>query len=74
MADDERTVHEFPKGEREVVRAVLSTFKGKRYCSLRVFYRGERQGDWLPSKKGLTLAVEHLPELVKAVRKLEESA
>lgn len=31
MADDERTVHEFPKGEREVVGAVLSTFNGRRY-------------------------------------------
>lgn len=74
MADDECVVHEFPKGDREVVRAVLSTFKGRRYFSLRMFYRGERQGDWLPSKKGITLAVEHLPELVKAVGKLEESA
>jgi hypothetical protein len=70
---EEQVVHEFPKGEREVVRAVLSSFKGRRYCSLRVFYRGERNGDWLPSKKGLTLAVDHIPDLVRAIRKLEEA-
>lgn len=73
-ATEERVVHEFPKNDREIVRAVVSTFKGRRYCSVRVFYRDNGRDGWLPSKKGLTLSLDLLHDLGRAVRALEETA
>ena len=65
-------VFKFKKNALEEVRASLSDYKGKTYLDIRVFYRDE-EGEWKPTKKGITLAPDLLPELEKAVVSLREA-
>lgn len=71
MAKEPQLVHSFPKNPLEEVRASLTEFKGKQYVDLRIYYRGD-DGEFHPSKKGLTLSLDLFPELEEAVQKLKE--
>lgn len=71
MAKDESIlVHSFPKNPLEEVRASLTVFKGKKYVDLRIYYKGDDE-EFLPSKKGLTIALDLFPELEEAIGKLK---
>ena len=54
------------------MRASLTEYKGKQYIDLRVFYKADND-EFRPSKKGLTLSPELLPELEEALHKLKEA-
>ncbi len=71
MAKEARVVHSFPKNPLEEVRASITVFKGKEYVDLRVYYKGD-DGDYHPSKKGLTLSLDLFSELEEGVKKLRE--
>jgi len=43
-------------------RVVLNDFKGKRMISIREYY--EKDGDWLPGKKGITMSLEQYGALM----------
>jgi hypothetical protein len=65
-------VFSFKKNSMEEVRASLTDYKGKTYVDLRVFYRDE-DAAWKPTKKGITLAPELLPELEQAIAAFREA-
>ena len=67
-----QTLHSFPKNALEEVRASLTEYKGKQYIDLRVFYKADND-EMRPTKKGLTLSPELLPELEQAIQKLIEA-
>ena len=69
----DRILHRFRKNATEEVRATISTFKGAEYASIRMYYEAE-PGVWRPTKKGLTIALELLDELKKAVQALKKAA
>lgn len=71
MAKEAQIVHTFPKNPLEEVRASLTIYKGKQYVDLRIYYRGD-DGEYHPSKKGLTLSLDLFPELEEAMQKLRE--
>ena len=56
----------FKKNDREQVKILISDFRGRRILNIRVFYL-DQSGEWLPSKKGLALAIEKLPVLLAAL-------
>jgi hypothetical protein len=68
-SDQPRTIHEFAKNTREVVRASLVTFGGHELADLRVWV--ERScGEPRATRKGLSIRREFLPQLLKAVEAL----
>lgn len=69
-AGDRRTVYSFSKNRREQVRASISRFNGSPYVDLRVFFEGA-DGEFHPTRKGLTVAPGLLDELAEAVRRLQ---
>ena len=71
MSKEPQVVHSFPKNPLEEVRASISVYKGKQYVDLRIYYKGD-DGEFHPSKKGLTLSLDLFPELEEAVGKLSE--
>ncbi|MGV8074932.1 MAG: transcriptional coactivator p15/PC4 family protein [Syntrophobacteraceae bacterium] len=71
MGKEAQVVHSFPKNPLEEVRASLTVYKGKQYVDLRIYYRGD-DGEFHPSKKGLTVSLDLFPELEEAVQKLRE--
>ena len=71
MTDE--VLHRFRKNSLEEVRATISTFKGADYLNIRSYYEAE-PGVWYPTRKGLTLPLDLLPELEKAVQALSGAA
>ncbi|MBI5597634.1 MAG: transcriptional coactivator p15/PC4 family protein [Elusimicrobia bacterium] len=58
-------VHEFEKNARERVRAVVKEFKGRLLIELRAYYPTE-DGQWKPTRRGLTLVADKAGPLLKA--------
>lgn len=71
MADERELVHSFDRSSTEQVQVSLSTYKGKTYVDLRIYYKAS-DGEYRPTKKGITLSPDLLSELGEAVRKLIE--
>jgi hypothetical protein len=67
----EKTIAEIEKGE-DLVRVMLRDFKGKQYVDARVYYMNDT-GEWLPTKKGLSMAPEMARKVADAIHQaLEE--
>ena len=74
MAEQEVIVAEFDKGNSgDKVRARLSVFKGRAYADIRLHYT-DAGGKVLPTKKGLSVPIGLLPDLVTAVNALADAA
>ena len=67
-------LYQFPRNRTETVCASLRDYKQRKYIDLRIFYRLENSSETKPTKKGITLGVEFLPELKKALEVLEKEA
>ncbi len=71
MADD-RVVDSFRRTPTEEVRATLRTYRGKRYMDVRIYYLDDA-GEFRPTKKGVNLSVEFLPDLTAMIDKLAKA-
>jgi len=70
--DEIGTVYTLAKSSNEEVRIYIHNYKRRRYFSVRAYYR---DGDkLLPTKKGLTLRLDLLPEFVKCINQLAKEA
>lgn len=68
------TVAVIGKNQREEVRVVLDTFKGARLVDMRIFAAFTANNIVMPTKKGLSLRVETLPELIDALTEARAKA
>ncbi len=68
---DEIVIGGFPKNPREDVRVVISNFKGHDLLGVRVWYK-DSEGELRPSKTGITVRVDLLPELSRLMEKAKE--
>lgn len=75
MANDSNdiTVAEFQKNSREKVRVGLSTFKNYRLLQIRSWATKDG-ADPIPTKSGIALQLQLIPELRKALDAAEEEA
>jgi hypothetical protein len=71
MPDERELIHSFDRSATEQVQISLSTYKGKTYVDFRIYYKGS-DGEYRPTKKGITVSPTQLPELGEAIRKLIE--
>ena len=69
MNEDSDMIASFQKNSQEEFRFSITTFKGREYADIRIFY--EKDGDYFPSKKGITVALDTWKEFREAVEKLE---
>ena len=66
---EDRIVHSFQKNPEEEIRFTLREYKERHYLDLRLWYQPSNGGDYFPTKKGITFALEFLPELKKGLEK-----
>jgi Transcriptional Coactivator p15 (PC4) len=59
------------KNPTEEVRISLTSYRGHDLVDIRVFFQDE-QGEWRPTKRGVSLSVDSFAELREAVVKAEE--
>lgn len=62
-------IHEFQKNALEIVRVEIKEFRDQDYLNIRVWFEPDNGNEYKPSPKGITLNVELLPELQKALKK-----
>jgi hypothetical protein len=58
---------ELEKNNREVIRISKNNYKEKDYVDLRVYYKDKTSGDMLPSKKGISVALDKFKTLMKGL-------
>jgi hypothetical protein len=56
-----------PKNSTEEIRIAWSEYKGHRYMDIRVYAEIEGKADKVPTKKGIALRPDLIPELIKAL-------
>jgi hypothetical protein len=61
------------KNAREVLFLSLSEFKGHRLIDIRVHVPGDEEGQWVPTRKGVSLAVGLYPVFKQALAELEQA-
>jgi hypothetical protein len=66
-------ISKLSKNSRETIFLSLSEFKGRRLVDIRVHVPGEQEDEWVPTRKGVSLAVSLYPAFKQALAELEEA-
>lgn len=61
----EKQIAQIEKGE-DVVRIALTEFRKRQYIEIRTYYMAE-DGEWRPTKKGITLSPDLMREVYNAL-------
>jgi len=67
MADNSKILATIQRSDTEQLQISLSTYKGKKYLNMRIFYTTDEGANWLPTKKGVTFAPDQLDLLTEAI-------
>ena len=67
MADESKMLATIQRSDTEQLQISLSTYKGKKYLNMRIFYTTDEGATWLPTKKGVTFAPDQLDLLTEAI-------
>lgn len=72
-ATDSTTIGEYEKNSRERIKVSLATFKGHRFCDVRV-YAASQDGTYVPTKSGITTPLARITDLIDLLRKADTAA
>lgn len=64
-------IAQFEKNATEVVRVSLTEYRGRKLVDMRVYYADD-EGQYRPTKKGVSLSVDVYPDLKRALLELEK--
>ena len=64
-------VGDIEKSGTERVRVSAEEFKGRKYLDIRIYFEGG-EGEWKPTKKGVTIQPDKVEEFIELVRKARE--
>ena len=70
----ERLIETISKNAREEIRVALTAYQGHDLCDIRVFAEPYAGDEWVATKKGISLSVAKLPELIAALQQAEVEA
>jgi hypothetical protein len=65
-------IGEIQKGKDKII-VTVKEFKGKRYIDLRTHFEND-QGEWIPTKKGISLTPDNLDEMIQFLQKAKKAA
>ena len=64
-------IAQFEKNATEVVRVSLTEYRGRKLVDVRVYYSDD-EGQYYPTKKGVSLSVDVYPDFKRALLELEK--
>ena len=64
-------IEQFEKNATEVVRVSLTEYRGRKLVDVRVYY-SDSEGQYRPTKKGVSLSVDVYPDFKRAMLALEK--
>ena len=56
MADEAKILATIPRNATEQLQISINSYKEKKYLDLRIYYTTDDGANWLPTKKGVTVA------------------
>jgi len=65
-----KLIAEFNKNASETVRVQLTEYDGKQLLDIRVWVQNDK-GEYIPTRKGISLRVEQVRDLKDALEKVE---
>ena len=68
--EESQIVYTFPRNEGEEVHFTLHKYRGRYYVDLRLWFQQEGETELKPTKKGISLAADRLPELKEGLNHL----
>lgn len=63
-------IAEMEKSWNEKIIFSVSEFKGKKFANIRIYYEDD-EGEWKPTKKGITVSLESFDEFKEHFQALE---
>jgi hypothetical protein len=66
-------IGDLERNATEVVRVSAEEFKGRKYIDIRIYFK-DNEGEWRPTKKGVTVQPDKIDELMGLLRKAQEQA
>ena len=67
-------VHTFHYRRGEQVQMALREYKGKRYLDLRIWFQSKNADAYRPSRKGISLNLENLPQVQRGMDEIARAA
>jgi hypothetical protein len=64
-------ISKLPKNARETIFLSISEYKGHKLIDIRVYVPGDQEGEFVPTRKGVSLAVSLYPAFKKSLAELE---
>ena len=64
-------IAQFEKNATEVVRVSITEFRGRKLIDLRVYYTDD-EGEYRPTRKGISISVDGYPEFRNAIARLDK--
>lgn len=65
-------IGDIERNETEVLRVSTAEYKGRNYVDVRIYFEGD-DGEWKPTKKGVTLQPEKVDVFIDLIRKAGDS-
>jgi hypothetical protein len=65
-------IGEIQKGKDKII-VTVKEFKGKQYIDLRTHFEND-QGEWIPTKKGISLTPDNLDDMIGFLQKAKKAA
>jgi hypothetical protein len=63
---------EIERSETEVVRVSTEEFKGRKYLDVRIYFEND-EGEWKPTKKGVTIQPDKVDAFIELIKKAKAS-
>jgi hypothetical protein len=67
----DEVITQFEKNATEVIRVSITEYRGRKLIDMRVYYSDD-EGQYRPTKKGVSLAVERYTDFKRAMLALEK--
>lgn len=72
--EETQVIYKFQRNAEEEIRISLREYKDRYYIDLRLWFEPRSGGEYLPTKKGLTVALDHASALKKGFEIAEKLA
>lgn len=74
MKDKEtRLIYAFERMSSEEVQIGLTSYRGKKYVDLRLWYRPDGEEAFYSTRKGLAIPLEQIDELIKGLERAKKA-
>jgi len=65
-------IGEIEKGKDKII-VTVKEFKGKQYIDARTYFEND-EGEWIPTKKGISLTLDNLDEMIRLLQAAKKKA